>query len=165
MLLSVLASMVDRYQEAIAKASKAAIRKSKREQKAATLWPKKVKKKKSPSMSLLKKKLWEELRFVVYAESPVCRACGLDNDPVACHIVPSSDSAATKFFLPNIYRGCGSCNDAERRRRAQWVKRHEEIFGVDYVNALYDFSKTEFQLKKHWVLEQIERMKKLRGIS
>lgn len=153
------------YAEAIAAQAKARLRKSKRDAKAATLWKPKVKRKKSPSLSKLKKKLWDELRFVVYAESPVCRACGSNDEPVACHIVPSSDAAATKFFLPNIYRGCGACNYAENRRRAQWVKRHEEIFGVDFVNALYDFSQTEFQLKKHWVLEQTQRMRKLRGIA
>jgi hypothetical protein len=157
--------MTDSYKAAIAKQATARLKKSKREAKAAVLWPKKVKRKKSPSLSKLKKLLWEELRFVVYAESPVCRACGQESEPVACHIVPSSDAAATKFFLPNIYRGCAACNCAENRRRAQWVKRHEEIFGVDFVNALYDFSQTEFQLKKHWVLEQTERMRKLRGTA
>jgi len=123
----------------------------------------KKKRKKSPSMSKLKKLLWEEMRFVVYAEAENCRACGSGDAPVACHIVPSSESAATKFFLPNIYRGCQSCNDSERRRRGQWVKRHEEIFGADYVNALYEMSKTTFQLKKHWVMSETERMRGLRG--
>lgn len=126
---------------------------------------KRAKKKKSPTLSKLKKELWEELRFVVYAESDKCLACGSGDAPVACHIVPSSDSAATKFFLPNIYRGCQSCNDSERRRRGQWVKRHEDIFGADYVNALYEMSKTTFQLKKNWVLSETERMRALRGAA
>lgn len=156
------------YAEAVAKQAEARLRKSKRQDKGIDLGlrGKKAKRKKSPSMSKLKKLLWEEMRQVVYSWSPdKCQACGSNDAPVACHIVPSSDAAATKFFLPNLYRGCRSCNDAERHRRGQWVKIHESIFGVDLVNALYALSETTFQLKKHWVLEQTERMKKLRGIN
>lgn len=120
---------------------------------------------KAKSMSRLKKDLWEELRHVVYAQSSWCVACLEPSSPVACHIVPKSDGMATAFFLPNIYRGCNSCNDAERRRRGQWVKWHEQIFGTAYVDALYSMSRETFQIKRAWVLEQTERMRKLRARS
>lgn len=127
---------------------------------------KRGKKKKSPSMSKLKKLLWEEMRFVVYAESPDrCKACGSGNPPVACHIVPSHEGAATRFFLPNVYRGCNSCNKSEQVRRVSWVTRHEEIFGKDYVEALRDMSRTIFDMDKVWVREQTERMRGLRGAA
>lgn len=167
--------MTSSYSEALARKEKSASKKDKRAERvvenaalecskqAPGAPPRRAKKKKSPTLSKLKKLLWEEMRHVVYVQSDVCLACGSGDKPVACHIVPSSDSAATKFFLPNVYRGCLSCNDSERRRRGQWVKRHEEIFGVDFVDALYDYSKTTFQLKKWWVLEQTKRMKDIRA--
>lgn len=163
----------DSYGDAIARKSKAKAKKEKRAEKAKGLWGKRAKKKKSPSLSKLKKLLWEELRAVVYAMSEFCLTCGSSDSPVACHIVPSSEGAVTAFFLPNIYRGCNSCNKAEVSRRGQWVKRFEEVFGADYVNALYQMVKDEiekpinerFQLKKWWVLEQTGRMRRLRGLT
>lgn len=132
---------------------------------------KRGKKKKSPSLSKLKKELWHVLREVVYAEAPnICMTCGAtESAPVACHIVPASESALLRFFLPNLYRGCHSCNKAEQSRRGQWVKLFEERFGEDYVNALYWMAADEmlkpinerFQIKKWWVLEQTARMRKL----
>lgn len=153
-----------------------ALRKSKREERKrdnAALGAKTVKrgkKKKSPSLSKLKKILWEVLRFVVYAESPDrCITCGSDAPPVACHIVPSGDGAVIRFFLPAIYRGCRSCNDDERRHRGRWRGKFEEIFGRDFVAAFYAMSEEEsqkppaekFQIKKHWVLEQTARMQRI----
>ena len=154
------------------KIAHAAERKAKRQAKAKEIWmekPKKEKKKKSPSLSKLKKILWDVLRQVVYAQSEVCLTCGSDAEPQACHIVPASESALLKFFLPNIYRGCAACNKAEQSRRGQWVKRFEDAFGADYVNALYQMAADEFlkplnerfQLKKYWVLEQTHRIDRL----
>lgn len=129
-------------------------------------------KKKSPTLSKLKKILWDEVRFVVYAESPDrCISCGSDAPPVACHICPSNEGAIIRFFLPAIYRGCRNCNGDEMRHRGRWRGKFEEIFGKDFVDALYLMSEEEsrkeiahkFQVKKWWVLEQIERMRKLRG--
>lgn len=122
-----------------------------------------AKRKKSPSLSKLKKELWKEISLLVRSWSPVCIVPGCW-EPTYCaaHIVPSHEGAATRFFLPNLYPCCGPHNDAERHRRASWVKKHEEMFGVDFVTALYDFAKTTFPLKKWWVREQIARVKKLR---
>lgn len=161
--------MTPSYSAALARKEKSAARKAARAEKGKALWGKLEKKKKSASLSKLKKILWEELREVVYAMSEFCLTCGSSNSPVACHIVPSSEGAITAFFLPNIYRGCSSCNKAEVSRRGQWVKRFEEVFGADYVNALYQMVADEiskpinerFQIKKWWVLEQTERMRKI----
>lgn len=123
---------------------------------------KRAKKKKSPSLSKLKKKLWLAMREVVYAQSPVCVVCKSDAPPVACHIVPSNEGAATRFFLPNVYRGCQNCNGLEKWNRGKWaILVHPEIFGQDLTDALWEFSKTTFQLKKDWVLEQTARMERL----
>lgn len=123
---------------------------------------KRGRKKKSPSLSKLKKELWKVLRQVVYSWSPLlCQACGAESAPVACHIVPSHEGAATRFFLPNLYRGCNSCNKAEQVRRVLWVSRHEEIFGKEYVEALREMSRTIFDMDKAWVLEQTDRMRKI----
>jgi hypothetical protein len=124
----------------------------------------KVKRKKSPSLSKLKKLLWAEISQLVRSWSPSCLACGGPTQ-AACHIVPANDGAATRFFLPNLYPGCFACNESERRQRGSWVYRHRALFGADYVDALYALSETTFQLKKHWVLEQIERIKKLRAMK
>lgn len=125
---------------------------------------KKPKHKKSPTLSKLKKLLWDEISLLVRSWSESCLACGGPTQ-AACHIVPASDGAATRFFLPNLYPGCHKCNDAERHRRGQWVKRHESIFGVEFVDALYDFSKTIFDMDKAWVREQTERIRALRGFG
>lgn len=120
------------------------------------------KRKKSPTLSKLKKLLWEQISLYVRALYPNCRHCQAPTQ-CAAHIVPSNDGAATRFFLPNIYGACFGCNEAERRRRGQWVYIHKEMFGDDFVDALYAMSKHVFQVKKYWVLEQIERIKQLRG--
>lgn len=161
------------YAKAIEKKEQSAIRKKKRQEKGAMLGlrAKKPKKKKSHSLSKLKKLLWEEQRQVVYSESPnECMSCGGNEPPMACHIVPSNDGAITRFFLPNIYRGCRDCNMAEQARRGRWRGKFEELFGRDYVEALYLMSEEDnakpmnekFQLKKYWVLEQTCRMRKIR---
>jgi hypothetical protein len=122
----------------------------------------KTKKKKSPSMSKLKKELWDATSALVRSWSAICIVC---RRPTQCaaHIVPSNEGAATRYFLPNLYPCCINCNGLEKWNRGSWVKKHEAMFGVEFVDALYDFSKTTFQLKKWWVLEQTERMRKLRG--
>lgn len=124
----------------------------------------KSKKRKSPSLSKLKKILWDEISLLVRSWSDTCIVpeC-FSPTQCAAHIVPSHEGAATQFFLPNLYPCCNPHNDAERHRRATWVKKHEEMFGVDFVDALYQLAKTTFPLKKWWVLEQAERIKKLRG--
>ncbi len=144
---------------------KAAAKKAKRKEKAKTLWSKvkKVKRVKLPSLTKLKTVLWTETSLLVRSWSPVCVACRVNPTYSANHIVPSNDGAATRFFLPNLYPGCSSCNEAERRRRGQWVKKHEEIFGVDFVDALYAFSKTTHPLKRWWLWEQIARIRSLRA--
>lgn len=155
------------YAKAIAKKLMAKERRRKREEKGTLLGLcGSDKKNKAVSMSKLGGLLWEQMRYVVYAESrSQCRTCGSYAPPVACHIVPASCGAMTKFFLPNIYRGCRSCNDAERRRRGHWVKMHESIFGADFVDALYSMSQETFQIKRWWLKEQIERMIKLRLVA
>ena len=125
--------------------------------------PRKAKRKKSPTLSKLKKELWREISLLVRSWSNFCWACFTGPVEVAAHIVPSNDGAATRYFLPNLYPCCMACNTAERFQRGTWVYRHREIFGADMVDALYEMSRQTFQLKKHWVLEQTERMKKLRG--
>ena len=124
---------------------------------------KKGKRKKSPSMSKLKKLLWAEISQIVRSWSAVCLACGIRATECAAHIVPSNEGAATRYFLPNLYPCCLICNGLEKWNRASWVYHHREMFGTDYVDALYAYSDTMFQVKKDWVLEQTERMKKLRG--
>lgn len=122
--------------------------------------------KKSPSLSRLKKLLWEQVSLLVRSWSPTCVVPGCFT-PTYCaaHIVPSHEGAATRYFLPNLYPCCGPHNDAERHRRASWVKKHEDMFGAEFVNALYEFAKTTHPLKKWWVIEQTERIKRLRGLG
>lgn len=160
--------MVD-YQSALAKKSASAERKKKREEKAEELWGKKLKRPKSKSISKLKKELWTEISKIVRSwNRGLCLPC-LYFDRVmtpaecAAHIVPANDSAATKFFLPNLYPCCIAHNMAEKNRRGQWVKKHEEIFGAEYVDALYSMSRETFQIKRFWLEEQIERMRKLKA--
>jgi hypothetical protein len=148
--------------------AKSAERKAKRKAKGLELGLRtkagKVKKKKSPSLSKLKKILWDAMSLLVRSWSAVCLACGAPTQ-CAAHIVPSNDGAATRYFLPNLYPACFSCNESERRFRGSWVYRHRDMFGADFVDALYAFSETTFQLKKHWVLEQTERVNRLRGVA
>lgn len=124
---------------------------------------KRVKRKKLPSMKKVKATLWQETSLTVRSWSPVCMACNSNPTECAAHIVPSNDAAITRYFLPNLYPCCFSCNEAERHYRGQWVKRHEEMFGSDVVDALYAMSRNLFQPKRWWYVEQTERIKKLRG--
>ena len=125
--------------------------------------PRKAKRKKSPTLSKLKKLLWHEISLLVRSWSRVCVACDLRPTECAAHIVPSNEGAATRFFLPNLYPCCVICNGLENWNRANWVYIHKKRFGDEFVDALFAFSETTFQLKKDWVLEQTERMRKLRG--
>jgi hypothetical protein len=93
----------------------------------------------------------------------MCLGCGVYPTVLAAHIIPSGNGAATRFFLPNLYPACRHCNEGERRQRVEWFHKHKELFGEDYVEALYLMSREIFDLDKSWVLEQTERMKKLRG--
>lgn len=150
------------YQDSLAKIEAAKVRKAKRAAKGAELWLRKsAKKKKSPSLSKLKKALWTEISLLVRSWSPKCLACGSPTQ-VAAHIVPSNEGAMTRYFLPNLYPACVLCNGLEKWNRGSWVKKHEDMFGADYVNALYLMAQDTFQIKKWWVLEQTERMRKLR---
>ena len=123
----------------------------------------KPRRKKSPTLSKLKKLLWNEISLLVRSWSRVCVACDLRPTECAAHIVPSNEGAATRFFLPNLYPCCVICNGLENWNRANWVYIHKKRFGDEFVDALFAFSETTFQIKKHWVLEQTERMRKLRG--
>lgn len=125
----------------------------------------KKRKKKAPTLSKLKKILWREISALVRSWSEICLACKNRPAEVAAHIVPSHEGAATRFFLPNLYPACSICNGLEKWNRGSWVKVHESMFGVDFVDALYAYSETIFDLDKAWVIEQTERMVNLRARS
>lgn len=154
------------YEDALAKKSAASARRSKRAEKRASLphgQHKRAKQPKLPSISKLKKIFWHEISLYVRSWSPVCAACKTNPTQCAAHIVPSKDGAATRFFLPNLYPACFKCNEDEHFHRGQWVKRHEQMFGVDFVDALYAMSRETFQIKRVWLVEQIERIRTLRA--
>lgn len=123
----------------------------------------KQKRKKSPTLSKLKKLLWHEISLLVRSWSPVCAICKINPTECAAHIVPAEAGAATRFFLPNLYPCCFTHNYDEFRHRGNYVYKHMDVFGEDFVRALYLMSEETFQIKKYWVIEQTERMKKLRG--
>lgn len=135
--------------------------------------PRPNKRKNSPTLSKFKKFLWNEISLLVRSWSPVCLACKVNPTEVAAHIVPSNEGAITRYFLPNLYPCCFTCNGLEKWNRATWVFFHRELFGEDYVDALYAMVDEQdkmpidkrFQLKKWWVLEQTERIKRLRGMN
>lgn len=119
--------------------------------------------KKTATLSKLKKELWRETSLLVRSWSAICLACRVNPTQDACHIVPSNDGAITRYFLPNLYPGCKPCNTGESYKRGRWVYKHKDMFGDEFVDALYLMSRETFQLKKHWVIQEIERMKKLRN--
>lgn len=155
------------YKDALSKQSESAEKKLRRATRRAenlalggkSLTPKK--KKKSLSLSKLKKLLWTEISLLVRSWSPVCLACKIRPTEVAAHIVPSNEGAMTRYFLPNLYPCCVICNGLEKWNRATWVYEHRNMFGEEFVDALYMMSNEIFQVKNHWVLEQTDRMKKL----
>lgn len=126
---------------------------------------KQPRKAKSPTLSKLKKALWLEMSLFVRSWSPVCLACGSRPSQCAAHIVPSHEGAATRFFLPNLYPACRICNGLENWNRGSWVYKHKEMFGADFVDALYSMSDSAFQIKKHWVIEQTDRIRRLRTLA
>ena len=134
--------------------------------------PRKAKRKKSPTLSKLKKLLWTEISLLVRSWSPVCLGCLSNPTECAGHVVPANSGGATAHFLPNLVPMCFSCNGDEFRHRGEWVYRFKSILGDEVVDALYQFNKESkdqsslyfWQPKKWWVLEQTERMKRLRGL-
>ncbi len=132
-----------------------------------------AKRKKSPTMAKLKKLLWHEISLLVRSWSPVCLGCRVNPTECAAHIVPSNEGAITRFFLPNLYPCCINCNGLEKWNRATWVFHHRDRFGEDYVDALYEMNAEQYrlpieqrwQIKKWWVLEQTERMRRIRNAN
>lgn len=121
-------------------------------------------KKKSLSLSKLKKLLWTEISLLVRSWSPICMGCGVNPTECAAHIVPSNEGAMTRYFLPNLYPCCLICNGLEKWNRATWVYRHRELFGDMFVDSLYEMSNVTFQIKKWWIIEQTERMRRLNAL-
>ena len=136
----------------------------------------KPRRKKSPSLSKLKKLLWHEISLLVrYGNRAIddqpyrCVGCAYPSE-CAGHVVPANSGGATAFFLPNLVPMCFGCNGAEKNHRGEWVYRFKDILGDEVVDALYLFNRESkdqsspyfWQVKKWWVLEQTERIKKLR---
>lgn len=94
--------------------AKAAVRKAKRKEKAATLWSKKVKRPKSKSISQLESILWEV--FATYiklrdkrAFNGFCFYCSCRPIDSAMHRIKRG-KRATKYDERNVHGGCHVCN-------------------------------------------------------
>lgn len=134
--------------------SKAAARKAKRAEKAATLWKKKPKRKKLPSMRRVKKAAWDALSQYVRARDAAknggrCLICSTNPIELAYHIWPASAGSAAKWNPLGIVGGCGPCNYGEVNNRAEYVFKHIEIFGFEAVEKLRLESKQFVQYKRH----------------
>lgn len=121
----------------------------------------KPKKKKSPSMSKLKKALWTQVSAYVRArdrreDAGRCLACRTRPIEVAAHIIPSNEGAATRYDEFNLYGCCITCNGLEKWNRASWVYKHKEMFGAERVDQLYAQSRQITQFKRNEILAMTE---------
>ena len=93
---------------------RAAGKKARRAEKAAVLWPPKVKRKKLPSVSRLEAVLWDQFSFYIRlrdkrANAGLCFYC--ERRPIECamHRVKRG-KRGVKYDERNVHGGCHSCN-------------------------------------------------------
>ncbi len=93
---------------------RAGVKKAKRAAKAVGLWPKKVKRKKLPSVSRLEAIQWSEFSFYIRtrdkrANAGLCFYC--ERLPIECamHRIKRG-KRAVKYDENNVHGGCNSCN-------------------------------------------------------
>lgn len=89
-------------------------RQIRRAEKAATLWPKKIKRKKLPSVSRLEAVLWDQFSFYIRlrdkrANFGRCFYCDAREIQCAMHRVKRG-KRAVKYDEQNVHGGCNSCN-------------------------------------------------------
>ncbi len=94
--------------------AKAVLRKTKRAEKAAVIWPKKVKKQKTVNISKLEEIYWDVFSFFIRtrdkrANAGLCFYCELRPIDCAMHRIKRG-KRATKYDERNVDGGCHSCN-------------------------------------------------------
>ena len=102
-----------------------------------------------PSIKSLRKKLWDTLtRYVRRRDGPLCRICKLEPGYALFHLVPQNEGNAVRYDPLNVVWGCRSCNCAEVNHRARYARKFEEMFGKEYMDALWTKSRIIPQFRR-----------------
>ena len=124
----------------------------------------KKKKPKKPTITLLKKKLWEECKRITRARHGYdCYTCGQRSDhPHTGHFIPSSIcSAEMRYDLMNLRPQCFRCNI---HLSGNWVayEKHLKADGIDVEVLKQRNEDTKGgQYDRLWYENKIEEYKKL----
>ncbi len=135
-------------------------KKAKRAEKAAVLWPAKVKRKKLPSISKLESIYWDVFSFFIRmrdkrANAGLCFYC--EKRPIECamHRIKRG-KRATKYDERNVDGGCHWCNDKDRF----WPQEFDAIFirkkGAPLFLELDTLSRQECKRTRVDILSQTE---------
>jgi 5-methylcytosine-specific restriction endonuclease McrA len=127
-------------------------RKKKRQEKALTLWPKKIKRARAISLSKLRKQVWAALSaWVRYRDNAIYGHCVICRSrPIECayHLIPSNQGAATRWDPDNIKGACSTCNFNENHNRAKYAFIHIRLFGIEEMTRLDALSRETRQYKR-----------------
>lgn len=144
------------YQDTLSAIAAAKARKEKRELKAKTLWvkgSKPPKNKKKPSITKLRKQVWDALSLYVRARDSkvhngLCLICVTRPIEIAYHLIPANEGAAMKFDHEDVVGACSLCNFLEQNNRARYSLKHIELFGIEKMRALEAKSRTTVQYRR-----------------
>jgi hypothetical protein len=139
---------------------RAGVKKAKRSAKAATLWPKKVKRPKSKTTAQLEAIYWNVFSFFIrlrdkLANSGLCFYC--EKNPIECamHRIKRG-KRATKYDERNVDGGCHTCNQKDRF----WPQELDAIFirkkGYEVFLQLDVLSREECKRSRVDILERTE---------
>ncbi len=135
-------------------------KKAKRAEKAATLWPKKVKRPKSLSTAKLEEIYWDAFSFYIRlrdkrANGGLCFYCEKRPIQAAMHRIKRG-KRATKYDERNVDGGCHWCNDKDRF----WPQEFDAIFirkkGAEVFLELDVLSRKECHRSRADIIERTE---------
>jgi hypothetical protein len=136
---------------------RAAGKKAKRAAKAETLWPKKVKRTKSVSISKLEAALWDVFSFFIRtrdkrANAGLCFYC--ETNPIDCamHRVKRG-KRAVKYDERNVHGGCHTCNFEDNYNPQKFDVIFIKKLGADLLIELVTTGATESKRTRAGILE------------
>lgn len=119
------------------------------------------KRKKLPSISLLKKKLWEKCKLEVRArDKGVCQACGAKGlsgaNAQTSHLIASSICGAyLRYDLRNLYLCCYRCNISLSGNIANLYRNIVAQKGQEFVDTLFKDKQRTIQLDRAFLVDKL----------
>ena len=154
--------------EYMAKKREAESRKQKRKEKAAVLWPKKIKRGKSPSHADLEKKRWTIFSILIRRRdnkrySGKCFFCRKGPIEAAGHLI-SRQRLSTRYDLWNVFGVCNACNFKDRFQEGyhdQCVSVYILNFGPVKYQELVALSRSVLHESKADIIEATRKFERM----